>query len=88
MYLQLLKGKDDLRTFSDITESSIDNNKLLNTYHSEYGNWFLWLIAQDWDLDGDLDIVVDPDIASSGDQGLFLINNGKSVFSILEVAQP
>ena len=87
MYLQLLKGKEDRRTFSDISESSIDNNTLLNTYNTEYGSWFLWLIVQDWDFDGDLDIVVE-DLPNSSDQGLVLINNGKSVFSILEVAQP
>ena len=87
MYLQLLKGKEDPRTFSDITESSIDNHKLLNTYNTEGGSWFEWLIVQDWDFDGDLDIVVD-DLPNSSDQGLVLINNGKSLFSILEVAQP
>ena len=83
MYLQLLKGLEHGRTFADISESSIDNEEILNTYRY----WFVWLIAQDWDLDGDLDIVVD-DLPRSHDRGLVLINNGKSVFSILEVAQP
>ncbi len=83
MYLQLLKGLEHGRTFSDISESSIDNEEILNTYRY----WFVWLIAQDWDLDGDLDIVVD-DLPRSHDRGLVLINNGKSVFSTLEVPQP
>ena len=59
MYIQLLKGGRDLRTFFDVTETSIDNDELLETYNSEYGSWFVWLIVQDWDFDGDLDIVVD-----------------------------
>ncbi len=83
MYLQLLKGLEHGRTFADISEFSIDNEEILNTYRY----WFVWLIAQDWDLDGDLDIVVD-DLPRSHDRGLVLINNGKSVFSTLEVAQP
>ena len=87
MYLQLLTGQEDRRTFSDITESSIDNDELLNTYNTEYGSWFYWLIVQDWDFDGDLDILVD-DLPRNREQGLVLINNGQSVFSILEVAQP
>ena len=82
MYLQLLKGREDRRTFSDITESSIDNEELLETYR----NWFVWVIVQDWDFDGDLDIVVD-DLPYTT-QGLVLINNGKTVFSTLEVVQP
>ena len=83
MYFQLLKGQEDRRTFSDITESSIDNDQLLN----RYGHWFEWLIVQDWDFDGDLDIVVD-DLHENSYLGPVLINNGRSVFSILEVAQP
>ena len=87
MYIQLLKGQEDPRTFSDVTASSIDNNELLNNYNTEFGSWFLWLIVQDWDLDGDLDIVVD-DLPHNEDQGLVLINDGKSVFSVLEVPLP
>ena len=83
MYFQLLKGREDRRTFSDITASSIDNDELINTY----GHWFEWLIVQDWDFDGDLDIVVD-DLHENSYLGPVLINNGGSVFSILEVAQP
>ena len=86
MYLQVLKGQEDRRTFSDITESSIDNDELLNTYNQPNNRWFEWLILQDWDFDGDLDIVVD-DLRHT-EQGLVLINNGKSVFSFLEVPQP
>ena len=86
MYLQVLKGQEDRRTFSDITESSIDNEELLNTYNQPNNRWFEWLILQDWDFDGDLDIVVD-DLRHT-EQGLVLINNGKSVFSFLEVPQP
>ena len=86
MYLQLLKGSEDLRTFSDITESSIDNDELLRTYSKPGNSWFEWVIFQDWDFDGDLDIVVD-DLRHT-EQGLVLINNGKSVFSTLDVAQP
>ena len=85
-YLQLLKGQEDRRSFIDVTESSIDNNQLLS-YSSSPGGWFVWLIAQDWDFDGDLDIVVD-DILESDEFGLVLINNGQSMFSILKVAQP
>ena len=86
--LQLLKGRENGRTFTDVTESSIDNDELLS-YSSRPGGWFTWLSAQDWDFDGDLDIVVD-DIPHGDDseQGLVLINNGQSVFSTLRVAQP
>ena len=87
MYLQLLKGLEDRRTFSDVTASSIDNDELLRTYNRERGSWFEWLIVQDWDFDGDLDILVE-DLLRRNDQGLVLINNGRSVFSILEVPQP
>ena len=83
-YLQLLKGGDDLRTFTDITESSIDNEELLK--YSDADTWFRRLIVQDWDFDGDLDIVVD-DLVHRIEIGLVLINNGRSVFSTLEVAQ-
>ena len=86
MYLQVLKGQEDHRTFSDVTESSIDNDELLHTYSQPGNSWFEWLILQDWDFDGDLDIVVD-DLRHT-EQGLVLINNGKSVFSFLEVPQP
>ena len=85
-YLQLLKGREDRRTFSDVTESSIDNKELLDNYGKD-GSTFDWLIVQDWDSDGDLDIVF-PDLPESRDQGLVLINNGQSVFVTLEVAQP
>ena len=85
MYLQLLKGLEDRRTFSDVTESSIDNEALLDTYGGN-GEWFPWLIVQDWDFDGDLDILVDNHSADR--EGLVLINNGRSLFSPLEVAQP
>ncbi len=90
MYLQLLKGGDNRRMFFDITESSIDNEELLENY-SEDGarsHWFEWIIVQDWDFDGDLDIVVDDIRYRDSDRGLVLINNGRSVFSTLEVAQP
>ncbi len=87
MYLQLLKGQEDLRTFSDITESSIDNDALLDTYGNDW-RWFVWLIVQDWDFDGDPDILVDNQPDASNPQGLVLINNGHSVFSILEMVQP
>ena len=86
MYLQLLKGREDRRTFSDVTESSIDNEELLNNY-SDHGTWLEWLLIQDWDFDGDLDIVVD-DLRFRSEHGLVLINNGRSAFSTLEVAQP
>ena len=59
MYLQLLKGLEDRRTFSDVTESSIDNEELLKRYGKLTQRWFVWLILQDWDFDGDLDILVD-----------------------------
>ena len=84
MYLQLLKGREDRRTFSDVTESSIDNEELLKRY-SELG-WFVWLIPQDWDFDGDLDIVVDNQPFPA--QSFVLINKGRSLFSTLEVVQP
>ena len=86
MYLQVLKGQEDHRTFSDVTESSIDNDELLSTYNQPNNRWFEWLILQDWDFDGDLDIVVD-DLRHT-EKGLVLINDGEAVFSILEVAQP
>ena len=88
-YLQLLKGQQDRRTFIDVTaESGIDNDQLLS-YSSGPGGWFVWLIVQDWDFDGDLDIVVhDIPHGQDSEQGLVLINNGRSVFSILKVAQP
>ena len=84
MYLQLLKGLEDRRTFSDVTESSIDNNELLKRY-SKLG-WFVWLIPQDWDFDGDLDILVDNQ--SHPAESFVMINNGGSLFSTLEVVQP
>ena len=87
MYLQLLKGQEDRRTFTDISAFSIDNDKILNTYTY----WFVWLFVQDWDFDGDLDIVVDdlPDrLPDNRERGLVLINDGQSVFSTLEVPQP
>ena len=83
MYLQLLKGEEDRRTFTDITASKINNEELLKTYRY----WFEWLIVQDWDFDGDLDIVVD-DLQKNSYLGPVLINNGRSVFSILELVQP
>ena len=85
MYLQVLKGQEDRRTFSDVTESSIDNDELLNIYNQPNNRWLEWLILQDWDFDGDLDIVVD-DLRHT-EKGLVLINDGEAVFSILEVAQ-
>ena len=85
MYLQLLKGQEDRRTFSDVSESSIDNEALLDTYGKD-GSWFVWLILQDWDFDGDLDILVDNQPAHQ--PSFVLINNGRSLFSTLEVAQP
>ena len=88
MYLQLLKGREDRRSFSDITESSIDNEELLKRYSNLTQRWFEWLIAQDWDFDGDLDILVDDLPQNSEKKGVVLINDGRSVFSILEVAQP
>ena len=87
MYLQLLKGLEDRRSFTDVTKSSINNEELLSTYIEDEG-WFEWLIVQDWDFDGDLDIVVDDLDGLRSDLGPVLINNGRSVFSILEVAQP
>ena len=93
-YLQLLKGHQDRYTFSDITDSSIDNQAILDTYGNGGVWWFQWLIAQDWDFDGDLDILVadlicfGPPCTARNDQGLVFINNGQSVFSILNVDQP
>ena len=86
MYLQVLKGQEGRRTFSDVTESSIDNDALLSTYNQPNNRWFEWLNLQDWDFDGNLDIVVD-DLRHT-EKGLVLINDGEAVFSILEVAQP
>ena len=85
MYLQLLKGQDDRRKFSDISESSIDNEALLDTYGNN-GSWFVWLILQDWDFDGDLDILVDNQ--PFPEESFVMINNGRSLFSTLEVDQP
>ena len=85
MYLQLLRGQQDGRRFSDISEAGIDNRALLETYGKD-GNWFVWLILQDWDFDGDLDILVDN---QPGDGNSFvMINNGQSLFSTLEVVRP
>ena len=86
MYLQLLKGREDRRSFSDITESSIDNEELLKRYGDLTQRWFVWLIAQDWDFDGDLDIVVDNQPHPA--QSFVIINNGQSLFSSLEVVHP
>ena len=85
MYLQLLKGQEDRRTFFDVSESSIDNETLLDTYGKDE-SWFVWLILQDWDFDGDLDILVDNQ--SGTGQSFVMINNGRSLFSTLEVVQP
>ena len=85
MYLQLLKGQEDRRTFSDISEVSIDNEALLDTYGKD-GSWFVWLILQDWDLDGDLDILVDNQPGTG--QSFVMINDGRTLFSTLEVVQP
>ena len=85
MYLQLLKGHEDRRTFSDISEASIDNEALLDTYGKD-GSWFVWLIPQDWDFDGDLDILVDNQPFPA--QSFVIINHGQPLFSPLEVAQP
>ena len=85
MYLQLLKGEEDRRTFSDITDSSVDNETLLNTYGKD-GSWFVWLILQDWDYDGDLDILVDNQPGTG--RSFVMINKGQTLFSILEVVQP
>ena len=84
-YLQLLKGRENRRTFTDVTESSIDNEELLS-YSSEPGGWFVWLIPQDWDFDGDLDILVDNQPGNG--QSFVMINKGRSLFSTLEVVQP
>ncbi len=85
MYLQLLKGQEDHRTFSDITGSSVDNKTLLNTYGKD-GSWFVWLILQDWDYDGDLDILVDNQPGTG--RSFVMINKGQTLFSTLEVVQP
>ena len=85
MYLQLLKGQRDRRTFSDISGSSIDNEALLNTFGIN-GSWFVWLIPQDWDFDGDLDIVVDNQPFPA--QSFVMINHGLTLFSDLKVVQP
>ena len=85
MYLQLLKGQEDRRTFSDISEASIDNEALLDTYGKD-GSWFVWLILQDWDFDGDLDILVDNQPFPA--QSFVMINHGLTLFSDLEVVQP
>ena len=85
MYLQLLKGQEDRRTFADITDSSVDNETLLNTYGNN-GNWFVWLILQDWDYDGDLDILVDNHPYTG--RSFVMINRGQTLFSTLEVVQP
>ena len=76
-YLQLLKGLEDGRTFSDITESSIDNQALLDTY-GNIVSWFVWLTLQDWDLDGDLDILVDNQPFPA--QSFVMINHGLTLF--------
>ena len=83
-YIQLVKGEEDRRTFTDVTDSGIDNDELLN-YSSFPGGWFKWLIAQDWDFDGDFDIVV---YGPYLHEGLVLINDGQSVFSTLVVPHP
>ena len=85
VYLQLLKGQEDRRTFSDVSESSIDNEALLDT-SVKNESWFVWLILQDWDFDGDLDIVVDNQPFPA--QSFVIINNGQSLFSSLEVVHP
>ena len=85
-YFQLLKGQENRRTFSDVSETSIDNEALLDTYAKD-GSWFVWLILQDWDFDGDLDIVVDNQ-ANFYELGFVLINKGRSLFSNLEVVRP
>ena len=86
-YFQLLKGLDDRRTFADITASSIDNDALLNL-SAEQGPWFVWLNLQDWDFDGDLDILVDNQPFGPGSESFVVINNGVSLFSPLTVARP
>ena len=85
MYLQLLKGQEDHRTFSDITDSSVDNKTLLNRYGKD-GSWFVWLTLQDWDYDGDLDILVDNQPGTG--RSFVMINKGQTLFSTLEVVQP
>ena len=45
----------------------------------------MWLIVQDWDFDGDLDIVVDNQPGNG--QSFVMINKGRSLFSTLEVVQ-
>lgn len=83
MYLQLLMGQGDRRSFIDVSASSIDNAAILESYYDIAHPWFTWLIAQDWDFDGDPDILVD-DIFLQ-DVGLVLINDGQAAFSLLEV---
>ena len=61
---------EDHRSFIDVTKSSIDNEELLNTY-IEIESWFEWLVVQDWDFDGDLDIVVDDLDGLQSDLGLY-----------------
>lgn len=84
-YFQLLKGQDDRRTFVDITASSIDNAALLNLFGGD-GRGFVWLVPQDWDSDGDLDILVDNLPATQ--ESFVVINNAPSLFSPLEVVRP
>ena len=84
-YFQLLKGQEDRRTFLDVSETSIDNEALLDTYAKD-GSWFVWLILQDWDLDGDLDILVDNQPFPA--QSFVTINQGQPLFLPLEVVQP
>lgn len=86
-YFQLLKGQEDRRTFADITASSIDNDALLKL-SEELALWFVWLILQDWDFDGDLDILVDNQPYASGSESFVVINNGGSLFSPLTVVRP
>ena len=86
MYLQLLMGQGDRRSFIDVSASSIANAAILDSYYDiAHQTWFTWLIAQDWDFDGDLDILVD-DIFLQ-DVGLVLINDGQAAFSLLQVRQ-
>ena len=62
-----------------------NSQTLLDTYGNN-GSWFVWLILQDWDFDGDLDILVDNQPGTG--QSFVMINNGRSLFSTLEVVQP
>ena len=86
-YVQLLKGQEDRRTFADITASSVDNDALLKLSGGQ-GAWFVWLILQDWDFDGDLDILVDNQPHGTGIESFVVINNGVSLFSPLTVVRP